>query len=150
MLVYIGADHRGFKIKESLKKYLQEVGHEVSDVGNYEYDPSDDYPDFAMKVAKEVSINPGGARGILICGSGVGVDIAANKYHNVRSVLANNSDQAIASRRDDDTNVLSLGADFLNESEAEKIVSLWLQTNFSEEDRHRRRLEKIKKIEEMH
>jgi ribose 5-phosphate isomerase B len=148
MLVYIGADHRGFRLKEFLKKYLQEGGYEVKDVGNHRLDPEDDYPDYAMKVAKEVSLNPEQVRGIIICGSGVGVDVVANKYPNVRSALASTPDQAVSSRRDDDTNVLSLAADFLTEREAEKITSTWLQTDFSEEERHRRRLEKIEKIEE--
>jgi len=147
MLIYIGADHRGFKLKEFLKKYLEEAGYEVHDLGNSKHDIDDDYPDFAMKVAKEVSLNPGGARGILACGSGIGVDVVANKYRNVRSALASTPDQAASSRRDDDANVLSLAADFLTEREAEKIVSTWLQTDFSEEKRHRRRLEKIEKIE---
>jgi ribose 5-phosphate isomerase B len=148
MLVYIGADHRGFRLKEFLKKYLQEGGYEVKDVGNHKLDPDDDYPDYAMKVAEEVSLDPEHARGILICGSGVGVDVVANKYPNVRSALVGTPDQAVSSRRDDDTNVLSLAADFLTEREAEKITSIWLQTDFSEEERHRRRLEKIEKIEE--
>lgn len=148
MIIYIAADHRGFQLKEFFKKYLQEGGYEVRDLGNHTYDPNDDYPDFAAKVAKEVSLDPEQTRGIIICGSGVGVDVVANKYHNVRSALASTPDQAVSSRRDDDTNVLSLAADFLTERDAEKIVSMWLQTDFSEEERHRRRLEKIEKIEE--
>jgi len=148
MLVYIGADHRGFPLRESLKKYLQENGYEVVDLGNEKLDPSDDYPDFASKVAKEVSLDPEHSRGIVICGSGVGVDVVANKYPNVRSALAATPDQAMDSRKDDDTNVLALAANYLNENEALKITEVWLQTDFSEEERHRRRLEKIEKIED--
>lgn len=148
MLIYIGADHRGFSLKEFLKKYLQENGYEAVDVGNKKLDPNDDYPDFASKVAKEVSLDPEHSRGIVICGSGVGVDVVANKYPNVRSVLAATPDQAMDSRNDDDTNVLALAANYINESEALKITKIWLQSDFSEEERHRRRLEKIEKIED--
>ncbi len=147
MLIYIGADHRGFKLKESLKNYLKESGYEVVDVGNADYDQADDYPDFAALVGRKISLDPDNSKGILICGSGVGVDIAANKFKNVRSALAINSDQAMASRNDDNANVLSLGADYINEESAKKIVSIWLQTSFSGEERHNRRLEKVKKLE---
>lgn len=147
MLIYIGADHRGFKLKESLKNYLKESGYEAVDVGNADYDQADDYPDFAALVGRKISLDPDNSKGILICGSGVGVDIAANKFKNVRSALAINSDQAMASRNDDNANVLSLGADYINEESAKKIVSIWLQTSFSGEERHNRRLEKVKKLE---
>src|SRR3989344_295012 len=147
MLIYIGADHRGFKLKEALKNYLKESGYqEVTDAGNHQYDKNDDYPDFGVKVAEKVSLDPENSRGILICGSGVGMDIVANRFANVRSVLASNPEQAEDSRIDDNTNILSLAADFLTESEAKKILTIWLQTDFSEEERFRRRLEKIDKI----
>ncbi|OGY63363.1 MAG: hypothetical protein A3I89_01805 [Candidatus Harrisonbacteria bacterium RIFCSPLOWO2_02_FULL_41_11] len=147
MLIYIGADHRGFKLKEALKNYLKESGYqEVTDAGNHQYDKNDDYPDFGVKVAEKVSLDPENSRGILICGSGVGMDIVANRFANVRSVLASNPEQAEDSRIDDNTNILSLAADFLTENEAKKILTIWLQTDFSEEERFRRRLEKIDKI----
>lgn len=148
MLIYIGSDHRGFKLKESLKIYLKESGYEVVDVGNTNYDQADDYPDFAALVGRKISLDPENSRGILICGSGVGVDVVANKFKNVRSALAFNAEQAIAARSDDNTNVLSLAADYLNEEEAKKIVSAWLKTLFSGEERHNRRLKKIQDIEE--
>jgi len=147
MLIYIGADHKGFKLKESLKIYLKESGYEIIDIGNSQYDENDDYPDFAALVARKVSMDSENSRGILICGSGVGVDVAANKFVNVRSALAMNADQAMASRNDDDTNVLSLAADFLSEDEARKILSVWLQTPFSGEEKHKRRIKIIEKIE---
>ena len=147
LLIYIGSDHQGFKLKESLKNYLTNAGYEVADVGNAAYDENDDYPDFAAKVAKEVAADPLNRRGILFCGSGVGVDVVANKFAGVRSVLAMNSDHAFVSRADDDTNVLSLGAAFIEEDEAKKILSVWLQASFSGEERHRRRLEKIRQLE---
>lgn len=148
MLIYIGADHRGFKLKESLKNYLKESGYEVVDVGNANYDQADDYPDFAALVGRKISLDPDNSKGILICGSGVGVDVAANKFKNVRSALVINSDQAMASRNDDNTNVLSLAADYLNEEDAKKILSTWLKTSFSGEERHARRLKKIEELEQ--
>jgi len=147
MLIYIGADHRGFQLKESLKKYLKDSGYEAVDVGNDKYVATDDYPDFAALVGRKISLDPENSRGILICGSGVGVDIAANKFKNVRSALAFNAEQAAMSRSDDNANVLSLAADYLSEDDAKKILSVWLATPFSGEERHRRRLRKIEDLE---
>jgi len=146
MRIYIAADHAGFLLKEQIKQSLREKGHQVEDVGNSKLDTADDYPDFAALVARKVSLDPENSRGILICGSGVGMDIVANRFANVRSVLASNPEQAEDSRIDDNTNILSLAADFLTENEAKKILTIWLQTDFSEEERFRRRLEKIDKI----
>ena len=92
MIIYIGADHRGFKLKETLKQFLQREGYTVNDMGNTEYLEGDDYPDFAKLVAQKVSANPADSRGIVICASGVGVDIVANKFPNVRSALGFNPD----------------------------------------------------------
>ncbi len=147
MLIYIGADHRGFNLKETLKKSLKDQNYEVVDVGNERLDENDDYPDFAFAVGQAVAQNPLNHRGVLICGSGAGVDIVANRFKNVRSVLAINPDQVRASRNDDDTNVLSLAADFLGEDDAKKILTVWLETPFSEDKNHQRRLQKIKLME---
>lgn len=147
MLIYIGADHRGFNLKETLKKFLKDQGYEVVDVGNEVYDENDDYPDFAALVSRAISQGPVNCRGILICGSGVGVDIVANKFKGVRSALVNIPDQAYLSRNDDDTNVLSLAADFLSEDDAKKILSTFLQTPFSGKENYRRRLGKIRQLE---
>jgi ribose 5-phosphate isomerase B len=147
MLIYIGADHRGFQLKEILKKFLKDQGYEVIDVGNDHYDENDDYPDFAKLAARAVSQDPPNRRGILICGSGVGVDIVANKFKGVRSALVNSPDQAYLSRYNNDANTLSLGADFLNEEQARKILSVWLATLFSGKENPKRRLEKIVNIE---
>ena len=147
MLIYIGADHRGFQLKEILKKFLKDQGYEVVDVGNEVYEKDDDYPDFAVLVGQVVSQDPSTRRGILICGSGVGVDVVANKFKGIRSALVNNPDQAYLSRNDDDANVLSLAAEFLDEETAKKILSTWLQTPFSNEENHKRRLEKIRESE---
>jgi len=147
MLIYIGADHKGFQLKETLKKFLKEQGYEVIDVGNDHYDENDDYPDFAKLVARAVSQDPLNRRGILICGSGIGMDIVANKFKGVRSALVSNPDQAYLSRNDDDTNILSLAADFLNEEQTKKILTTWLATPFSNKEHHKRRLEKIRQLE---
>jgi len=147
MLIYIGADHKGFQLKETLKKFLKEQGYEVIDVGNDHYDENDDYPDFAKLVARAVSQDPLNRRGILICGSGIGMDIVANKFKGVRSALVSNPDQAYLSRNDDDTNILSLAADFLNEEQTKKILTTWLATPFSGKEIYQRRLQKISDLE---
>lgn len=147
MIIYIGADHQGFELKNHLKGILAQRGYTVVDLGNQTLDPNDDYPQFAKKVAEKVSIDFERSKGVVICGSGVGVDIVANKYPNVRSALAATPDQAFDSRTDDDTNVLSLAARYASKELAEKIVLTWIQTPFAEEERHTRRLKQIGEIE---
>ncbi len=146
-MIYIGADHRGYKLKEALKVYLQELNYNWEDLGAKELNPSDDYPDFALAVAKKVAENSEENRGILLCGSGVGVDIVANKIRNISSALCFDVKQAQMSRNDDNVNVLSLSADFISESLAKEIVKVWLETPFSGLEHHARRIEKIKEIE---
>jgi len=147
MILYIGADHRGFELKEALKQFLKDNGYSVTDMGAVGYDEGDDFVDFARLVAEKVSADIRNSKGILICGSGVGVDIVANRFPDIRSVLAFSADQAMASRNDDDANVLSLPADFMELEQAKKIVSVWLQTPFSNEEDHKRRIEKIRNID---
>lgn len=148
-MIYLGADHRGFKLKETLKSFLKEEGYQFEDLGNTIYDPSDDYPDFAAKVAEKVSENPKENRGILFCGSGVGMDIVANKFKSVRSALVWSADEALVkqSRQHDDSNVLSLPANHLTEDQAKTIVKLWIETSFLEVERHIRRIQKIEELE---
>jgi len=146
-MIYIGADHRGYKLKETLKIYLKELGLVCEDLGATELIPDDDYPDYALAVAQKVAGNPDENLGILICGSGVGVDIVANKIENIRSALCFDVEQAKTSRNDDNTNILSLPADFISEDLAKEIVKIWLETPFSGDERHARRIEKIRKIE---
>lgn len=143
MIIYIGADHRGFELKEYLKKYLADSGHQVIDLGNDHYDPNDDYPDFAKLVAEKVSVDPEINRGILICRSGAGVDIVANKFKGVRSALVTDVKQAELVRKDDDTNILSLASELTNEEQAKKIVDTWLKTPFSGIEKDARRIKKI-------
>lgn len=147
-MVYIGADHRGFRLKEDLKKFIADAGFEVSDIGAAAHDPDDDYPDFAAGVAQKIAEDPETHRGILLCGSGHGVGIAADKFKGVRAALAFNLESAIQSREHDDANVLVLAADWISPEAAREIVIVWLKTPFSGETRHMRRLRKIKEIEE--
>ncbi|KKU91420.1 MAG: hypothetical protein UY23_C0001G0026 [Candidatus Jorgensenbacteria bacterium GW2011_GWA1_48_11] len=147
MVIYIGADHRGFELKEYLKNFLKNKGFEVVDVGNDHLDENDDYPDFAEKVAVKVNQDYENARGVLICGSGVGVDVVANKFMKVRSALVANPDQAFDSRNDDDANVLALAANYLALEDAQKILTVWLSTPFSGDPHHLRRIQKIVQLE---
>jgi ribose 5-phosphate isomerase B len=147
MIIYIGADHRGFSLKESLKKYLKENGYEIDDLGAATLVPDDDYPEFAMLVAEKVSLNPQDSKGILICGSGVGVDVTANKYPRIRASLVMSPDHAYLSRSDDDANILCLASELIDDVMAKTILAAWLQTPFSGDVRHMRRIAKIRDAE---
>lgn len=147
MKVYIGADHRGFSLKEELRPWLEEQAHEVTDVGAETYKDGDDYVDYARAVAKSVSSDTG-SRGIILCGSGVGVDIAANKIDGIRSGLGFSAEQVKSARNDDDINVLALPADTVNLDQAKEMIQTFLTTPFAHIDRYERRIEKLKKIEE--
>lgn len=146
MKVFLGADHRGFELKEVLKKSLQSAGYEVEDKGAFEKKQNDDYPDFAHPVARAVAVNPG-ARGILLCGSGMGMDVVANKVKGVRATVAYSLESVVHARTNDDINVITLAADVMNVQQAQVIVELFLKTPFSNEERHLRRLAKITAIE---
>lgn len=151
MKVYLGADHRGFKLKEEIKRWFLENNLLAEDLGALSYDQNDDYPIFAQKVAREVSQDIEknlDVRGIVICGSGVGVDIVANKFKHIRSGFAQSEDQVREARRDDDINILAIPSDFINEEKAKEIVKIFLKTLFSKEDKKIRRLEEIEKIED--
>ena len=148
MVIYIGADHKGFKLKEFIRDFLKGKGYEVADLGSLRYDENDDYVDFAKEVAQKVGLSGDDSRGILICGSGAGMDIAANKFRKVRSTLAVSADQVYDARHDDNINVLSIAAGFTSESDAQKIVNTFIETPFDGEERHQRRLDKITQIEQ--
>lgn len=151
MKVYIGADHRGFEVKGKIKNWLTDDQLEIKDLGAIEYDPNDDYPLVAGKVAENVSkdIESGiESRGIVICGSGSGVDIVANKFKNIRSGLAINHQQIKKAREDDDINVLALSAEYLTENEIKDSVKAFLFSEFSGEEKKKRRIEEIEKIED--
>jgi len=145
MKVALGADHAGFQLKETLKKMLEEMGIASKDFGCAST-AQVDYPDFAEAVARAVA---GGEaeRGIMVCGTGIGASIAANKIPGVRAALCHDAFTAVASRCHNDANVLCLGARVLEESLACEIARTWLKTDFSGEERHRRRISKIAQIE---
>ena len=147
MTIYLGADHGGFDLKESLKSMLKNDGYDVVDCGASERVEGDDYPDYAAAVALNVSHASDQSRGILICRSGFGVDITANKFPKVRAVLPMSPDHAYQARHDDDANVLCFAADFMNEVSAENIMKIFLSTPFAKEERYARRLQKIADIE---
>lgn len=144
MKIYIGTDHAGFELKQKLVPFLQSLGHEAVDFGAHEYNENDDYPDFIAPVAKEVSADPA-THGIILGGSGQGEAIVANKFPYVRAAVyyGGTLDIVRLSREHNDANILSLGARFLTEEEAKSAVELWLNTSFSGEERHARRIEKI-------
>ncbi|MDP2906162.1 MAG: ribose 5-phosphate isomerase B [Candidatus Omnitrophota bacterium] len=142
--VIIGSDHAGFSLKEKVSAYLKNSGVKVEDAGTYS-DERCDYPEFAYKVAAAVS---GGRfkRGILICYTGIGNSIVANKLNGVRAALCHNAKAAELSRRHNDSNILVLGSLFVKEKAAKKIIDIWLNTEF-EAGRHRRRLNMLRRIE---
>ncbi|MBI4268540.1 RpiB/LacA/LacB family sugar-phosphate isomerase [Candidatus Uhrbacteria bacterium] len=142
--IAIGADHAGFAAKEHLKNFLLEKKHTVADCGAYAFDKKDDYPDIAFAVAKNIA--QGKAQfGILLCGSGQGVCIAANKVRGIRATIAWNAASAQAARTDDDANILCLPARMLSNKALEKIASIWLETPFSGLLRHTRRIKKLER-----
>ena len=147
-MIYVAADHRGFQLREELKKYLDNQGYEIEDVGALTYDETDDYVDFAAAAAEKMAGNPGDNRGIFVCGSGHGMDVVANKFKGLRAALCFNPQVAAQSRSHDDSNVLVLASDWLSPEEAKDIVTVWLGKQFSGEERHMRRLKKIEEIEE--
>lgn len=142
-MLYIGADHRGFPLKEEIKKFLAEKKYQFEDMGNFTYNKNDDYVDFAKLVAQKVSEKPSEHKGILICGSGVGMDIVANKFKGVRSALADDVATAKQSREHDDTNILSLPADEVYFELAKNIIETWMETPFSSGEKYKRRIDKI-------
>ena len=144
-MIYIGADHRGYNLKEKIKEWLSEWGFDYEDLGAFKLDPGDDYPIFASAVAEKIEEK--GGKGIVICGSGAGVDIVANKFDGVRSVFGINKDQVHVAVSDDDVNVLAIASDFIPENDIKPMIEIFLRTEFSGADRHKRRLEEIKKIE---
>ena len=142
--IVIGSDHGGFALKEKLKVFIEKKGFKVKDVGPYSAERCD-YPEFAYAAAKDVSSGKF-KRGILICKTGIGNSIVANKLPRVRAALCYNVKAAILSRQHNDSNMLVLGASFVNEKLARKIVSSWLVEPFAG-GRHKRRINQIRKIE---
>ena len=146
-MIYIASDHGGFKLKEQLKQFLQKQKLEFKDLGPAKFKDGDDYPDYGAKVAKQVAKNPVSNLGILLCRSGQGMCIVANKFVGVRAALIWNIKEAKMSRNDDMTNVLCLPSDFVDLKTAQSIVQTWLATSYSTDHRHMRRIQKISKLE---
>src|SRR3989344_4268755 len=169
-MIYLGSDHRGYKLKEKIKQWLKEWKYTFEDMGALEYNQDDDYTDFVSKVAAKVSEDPENNKGIVLGMSGQGEAILANKFKGVRAVVFygpsnknwiwsfllgfwaalvafltfknNNKKIILLSREHNDANILSLGASFLSEVAAKNAIKIWLETNFSGEERHMRRINK--------
>jgi ribose 5-phosphate isomerase B len=144
MIIAIGADHRGYSLKERIKHYLKEQGHQLVDLGTDSVDPVD-YPDYGIAVAEKVASGEVD-RGIIICGSGIGMSIAANKVVGIRAALCRDIKDAEMSRKHNNANVLALSADIEGEPGLEELIHVWLTTSF-EGGRHRRRIDKIGRYE---
>ena len=144
MLVAIGSDHAGLDLKTDVLGLLMELGHEYADYGT-DTPQSVDYPDFGEKVAQAVSEGKAD-RGILICGTGIGMSIVANKFHNIRAALCNDLFSATMSRLHNDANILVMGGRIIGKDLAKAIVGAWMKTDF-ESGRHLNRLKKISLIE---
>lgn len=145
MIIAVGADHGGFLLKNKIVEFLKGLGHEVRDLGTYSEDPVD-YPDFAMAVSREILLQKA-ERGILICGSGVGACVAADKFPGIRAAICHDTFSARQGVEDDNINVLCLGARVIGTELAKDIVKVWLSASFSGAERHKRRLSKVEKIE---
>jgi len=148
MKIVIGADHAGFQLKNAVGDLLRSLGHAVMDVGAFNENPSD-YPDFALLVGNSV-LEGKGERGILICGSGVGVSVAANKIKGIRAAVCHDTYSAHQGVEHDDMNVLVLGSRVIGSKLAEDLVKAFLSANFTNEERHKRRLAKVAAIEASH
>lgn len=146
MRIYLGSDHAGFELKGQIKSYLIEQGFDTEDMGAHVYDENDDYPDLikitAVRVAQDKE-----SMGIVFGKSGAGEVIVANKINGIRAVLAMNNENIKLSREHNDANMLAFGADFVTADSAKNMTKLFLNTRFSEDTRHKRRIEKIKEIE---
>ncbi len=144
-MIAIGADHRGFFLKKQLKQYLKEKGYEVKDLGNHEYSKTDDYPKFALKVADYVTEHD--TKGILVCGTGIGMSIAANKVNGVRAAVIKNFEDAKITRQHNNANIICLRGS-TQETHAKRLVGVFLKSEF-EGGRHERRVQQIRMIEQL-
>ncbi len=153
--IHLGADHAGFEMKQEIGTWLEQQGYSVEDHGAFEYNEEDDYTDFCAPVAQAVALDHN-SRGIIFGGSGQGEAIIANRFPNIRAIVFNGQyqpaderevpEEVITSRQHNDSNILSLGARFLSSEEALEAVETWLETDFSGEERHIRRIRKIELI----
>lgn len=148
-MIYLASDHRGYEVKEKIKRWLKEWGYEFEDCGAFEFDPADDYPDFVSRVGQKVSMDPEKSIGIVLGHSGQGEAIVANKYRHVRAVVYYGGlpEMIKLTKEHNHANVLALSATFLKEAEMKNAIKLWFDTKFTFEERHVRRLKKIEEIE---
>src|SRR3989344_7880674 len=147
MKIFLGSDHRGFLLKEKIAKWLYEMKREFQDLGADNLNPHDDYTKYAEEVASLVAKTEN-SRGVRLCGSGVGVDVIANKFDGIRASIGKNVLQVKAGRKDDDMNILVIAADFTLEKEAKGMLIAFLETKYDDNARHERRLEEITRLEE--
>jgi ribose 5-phosphate isomerase B len=145
-MIYLGSDHRGFELKGKIKNWLTEWGYDFEDLGPYIYNKDDDYPDAAKTVAERVLAQKGN-KGVLICGSGIGIIVAANKVKGIRAGSISTEAQVRASVNDEDLNIIGLSADYTEEDVAREIVRAFIETKFSEAERHVRRVKKLAEME---
>lgn len=139
MRIYLGADHRGFELKEEIKVWLQENEYEVEDVGAFMLDPDDDYVDYALKVAESIEGGDENARGILLCGSGHGVEMVANRFPHVRAILGFNDEVTVQAREHEDANVLVMASDWVSTDEAVERVRMFLTAQKRDDARYAKR-----------
>ncbi len=151
--IYIGTDHAGFSLKQKLIPFIEKLGYKIIDCGAYRYEEGDDYPDHISIVAKAVALNPEHNLGIILGGSGQGEAMVANRFPHVRAIVFYGNPHFFSKwkiiklgRLHNDSNVLSLGARFLKLRQAKKAIKIWLETDFSNGQRHIRRIKKIEKI----
>jgi len=137
MTIYLATDHRGFELKEKIKEQLLADGHDVTDVGAQAYDPDDDYPTFALKALRAMGDSD---RAILLCGSGHGMEMIANKFKNIRAIMGFNETVVQQGREHEDANVLVIPADWITADMVPALLTTFLTTPFSNKDRHVRRL----------
>ncbi len=147
MRIYLGTDHRGFELKEQIKTWLMDNGYEVEDVGAYQFDPGDDYIDFGLKVAESIEGDDSLSRGILVCGSGHGMDMVANRFPHVRSIIGFNEAVTVQGRAHEDANVLVIPSDWATVEEVMERIRLFLETEADIDARHARRRAKIAAIQ---
>ena len=145
-MLYIGSDHAGFELKEKIKEFLTNNSYKLEDIGAREYLPEDDYPDYAIKLCKKIAET--GGKGILVCGAGHGMSITANKIPGIRATVCWNESSAEFAKKHTDANVICIPGRLMDQREAEKIITAWMNTEFESEERHIRRVNKIKTIEE--
>jgi ribose 5-phosphate isomerase B len=146
MKIYIGTDHRGFELKNKLSDWLSSEGHDIEDCGAHELNQEDDYPDFAKEVSRKVA-DEVESRGIVICGSGAGVEIVANKIKGIRCSIGFDKEQVRKARTDDNINILALASDYLDFEKAKDLISIFLETEFDPSENHTRRIQKISNLE---